>query len=415
MFKAAAMKPQIHFFNPGYESEIALYSTNGFKNYTPSLKVRQMRKDLALLPIWFADPQDYIWIGALKTDHYEENLTDITSFLPKELSTLATPISIATLLNKSFHLPETEIAPWGLSPQNIHFFKEIKKITGQPIIIPPWNEKFTSLTGRQTAAYCLSLLLKRFPGIPSHTPVFCSSIQEIEEYINRHSHPYIIKTPYSSSGRGVYEVIGRHLQENEKQWILGALRKQRIVSIEPLLDKKIDFAMEYAIGKSGKIRFEGFSLFDTTSSGAYIGNRLTSQENIEEYICRSIDRSLLHKVREATGEILQEIYSKDYSGNIGVDMMIYTDKKGCSTIQPCVEINMRNTMGMLSLHLFKHFVFPSATGYFKVVYEKDAYTRHCHMQKLYPQQWREKKLFKGYLPLCPVKQETNYRAYILIE
>jgi len=415
MFNAPSMKHKIHLFNPGYESEIALYATNGSKNYTPSLKVRQMRKDLALLPIWFAGSQDFVWTGTLKTYQNEEDLTDFTSFLPKELSTLATPISISTIISKSFHLPETEIAPWGLSPQSIHFFKEIKKRTGQPIIIPPWNEKLTPLTGRQTAAYCLSLLLKRFPEIPSHTPVFCSSIQEIEEYMNRHSHPYIIKTPYSSSGRGVYEVIDRCLQEKDKQWILGALRKQEIVSIEPLLDKKIDFAMEYTIGENGKISFEGLSLFDTTSSGAYIGNRLTSQKNIEEYISKSISVPLLHKVEEATVEILQEVYSKDYTGNIGVDMMIYTDKKGNSTIQPCVEINMRNTMGMLSIHLFKHFVFPSATGSFKVAYEKEAYAQHCHMQKLYPQQWREDKLFKGYLPLCPVKQETNYRAYILIE
>lgn len=408
------MKPKIHLFNPGYESGIALYAVNGSTNYTPSGKVQKMRHDLSLLPVWFADPGDYVWIGNFKANHTGKNCSDIASFLPGEIPAFATLLSASEITDPAFQLLETEIAPWGLSPQSIRFFEEIKKVSGRPILIPAWNDRLTNLTGRKTAADCLEQLLKRFPEIPSHKPVFYSSLQEIEEHIVSHTPPYIIKTPYSSSGRGVYEVAANQLAENEKRWIAGALQKQGSVSIEPLLDKKIDFAMEYLLDKDQTIRFEGFSLFDTTPSGSYIGNRLSPQKEIEEHLSQSIGRKLLHQVKEAIGEIIKETYSGDYYGNIGVDMMIYTDTNGNPAIQPCVEINMRNTMGMLSVHLFKQFVAPSATGYFKVVYEKDAYAQHNDMQNNYPQQWEDDKLLKGYLPLCPVGPETLYRAYILI-
>jgi len=409
------MKPKIHFFNPGYESGIALYALNGSTNYTPSLKVRQMQQDLALLPLWFAEPQDYIWLGEIKTETNKEAFTNIPSFLPEELPALATPISISILNNPGFHLPETEIAPWGLSPQTIRFFEKVKKASGQPILTPPWNDKLIHLINRRTAADCLDQLLKHFPDIPSHSPVFCSSIGQLEEYMTNHVPPHIIKTPYSSSGRGVYEITGNRLQENERRWISGAIQKQGSVSIEPKLDKKIDFAMEYQLSKDGEISFEGFSLFDTTPSGSYIGNRLAPQNKIEEYIGKPIGIHLLHEIKETTGLLLKQIYGKDYSGNIGVDMMIYTDSTGNFAIHPCVEINMRNTMGMISIHLFKQFIDPSATGYFKVVYEKDAYTQHRIMQNSHPQEWRDGKLSKGYLSLCPVNPETLYRAYILMD
>lgn len=401
------MKPKIHLFNPGYETGIALYAASGSTHYTPARNVQQMQRDLAWLPLWFADLQDYVWVG-------NQDTAEPTDFLPGELSAWATPLSMNTLNDSAFHLPETEVAPWGLSPHSIHFFEDLRKRSGQPLWIPPWNDQLTRLVNRQTAADCLNQLLKHIPEIPSHTPVFCSSLGEVEAYMHSHTPAHIIKTPYSSSGRGVYEVTGSRLQEKESQWIAGALQKQGAISIEPRLDKKTDFAMEFFLDEDENIRFEGYSLFDTAPSGAYIGNRLASQPAIEAYIAQPIGLPLLHQVREATARIIQQTYGKYYKGNIGVDMMIYTDKNGDFAIQPCVEINMRNTMGMISVHLFRQYIDPDATGYFKVVYEKDAYKQHTVLREQYPQEWKNGKLLKGYLPLCPVHPETFYRAYIIV-
>ena len=49
---------RIHYFNPGHETAVLL----GKQNYTAPTNVRKMQKDLALLPVWYAEEDDFVYL-----------------------------------------------------------------------------------------------------------------------------------------------------------------------------------------------------------------------------------------------------------------------------------------------------------------------------------------------------------------
>jgi len=311
-------------------------------------------------------------------------------------------------------LPEMEANPWGLSPQSIKAFDEIKQ-SGRSLSIPTWKKEYVSLTSRRTAAICLNKIREQLPDITfPETPGFCNTMDVVENYMEHYTPPFVFKMLYSSSGRGLLWIEDKHLQEKDAEWVSGAIRKQESISIEQGLKKKMDFAMEFYIDQSGKTTFEGLSLFETAGKRFYSGNRLEPQKNMQERIIGLIGEDKYKQVQTSVLNVIKEEYGGIYTGYLGVDMMLYTGPKGELVIHPCVEINMRYTMGMVAIRLFERFTHPSVTGFFQITFEKNAYDQHIAMQKEYPLQWLSGKLLKGYLPLCPVYPGNHYRAYILI-
>lgn len=395
---------KLHLFNPGYENGIL----SGNIYYTPPKNVQRMRRELALLPMWYADPEDYVWV--------ENDLPPEYDSICKEMN-----LSLPTCVNRKmwedvtlFHLPHLEAAPWGISPQSISFFDTLNSIECRHLSVPSWNELYKELSGRQTAALCLDKIREKTPVKLPDTPFFVYSVEELEHFIRQHPSPFVLKMPYSSSGRGLLRIDGNRIPEKEKEWITGAFRKQATLSIEPRLDKKTDFALEYYIAQ-GEATYKGISLFETDGWKTYNGNRLEKQEKLEEKITSRIGVGLFHEIKEIVRQVIEEVFGDAYAGFLGVDMMLYTDKEETYHIHPCVEINMRYTMGMVAIRLFERFMNPDAFGLFRVVYDPCTYDNHLKMTKDHPAVWSGGKLCKGYLPLCPVLPHNSYRAYVLIE
>jgi len=195
------------------------------------------------------------------------------------------------------------------------------------------------------------------------------------------------------------------------------LKKQGVISIEHELEKVCDFAMEFESNGNGRMLFIGFSVFETLSNGKYRGNLLGSQALLEQHITNYISASLLQEIKEAVIMILTEVISFEYNGYLGVDMLIYR-KDNSFSIHPVVEINLRNTMGIVALQLSKRIVHPSSHGQLVITYDKTengAYMTHLQMQEAYPLQFSDSKILSGYLSLCPVTRETQFIAYVLIQ
>ena len=105
----------------------------------------------------------------------------------------------------------------------------------------------------------------------------------MEKYLILQNAPFILKTPYSSSGRGLLWLPERKLTTKDRTWIEGALNKQGCVSIECALDKYQDFAMEFYSDGNGNIRYEGLPVFGAEKKGAYSGNVLGEQTYLESF------------------------------------------------------------------------------------------------------------------------------------
>lgn len=177
-----------------------------------------------------------------------------------------------------------------------------------------------------------------------------------------------------------------------------------------------DFALEFYSDGCGGVRFAGCSMFSTNEHGAYTGNLLASDGQIEEIIARYLPLEKLERIREALRTELASVYGYTYTGYLGVDMMICRqDKENKYLVHPCVEINMRMNMGVVARLFYDRFAVPGSKGRFTVEYVPDngaLRARHEQDMRNHPLIVENGRLLSGYLPLVPVTGKNCYRAYV---
>lgn len=123
--------------------------------------------------------------------------------------------------------------------------------------------------------------------------------------------------------------------------------------------------MEFYVEKQNGVRFAGYSLFETDAHGNYKLNLLLSNTEIEHRLSAYVSREILHEVRSCLLSALQRLLKDDYEGYLGVDMMICRVAGGY-VVHPCVEINLRMNMGVVSRLFFDRYVSPSSSGQYVV-------------------------------------------------
>ena len=396
----------IHLFNPGYEAAVL----SGQVRYTPPVNVQLMRRDLAALPIWYAEPGDWVWCEA----GVEPLLAD---FLPADIHPFGQVMTTPTLLQQMTTGAVCRAQPWGLSPDSLYRMAQLAQQGAGQIIGTVWKTDYRRLTGRQTAAVCLSQLRALLPEVEwPQVPVFCSTLAEVNACVTSGKGPYVLKTPYSSSGRGLLWCT-EGLSEKESAWVQGAIRRQGAISVERGLDKVLDFAMEFQVEETGAVSYEGLSLFETAERGAYTGNRLASEAQLRQTLLNYVEEPLFEQVKQTLSQLLKVLYAPYYQGYIGVDMLIYRTETGAFAWHPCVEINMRYTMGLVALKLAQRLLAEQASGLFQIAYQKEegeAYRLHQEAKAAHPLCLKAGRIVKGYLSLCPVTPATHYQAYLLI-
>jgi len=398
------MPVKLHYFNPGHEAAILTASPY----YMPPANVLLMQKELAYLPAWGANSDDYVFLSDNQDLSFFKHINQV-------IGKVATAIS-PELLNTI--PPQIRLQPWGLSPQVVHFCQNINNEYNIDLQIPRWNSRLSHLSSRHFAKGCLQSLCPIIPEISeSLIPVFVNKLEDIEDIVTKSKNKLLAKAPFSSSGRGLLWLPFQQLTRTERQILHGILKKQGSVSIESVLNKKIDFAMEFFISEEGSVNFEGYSYFNTNIKGAYTGNLLASQSDIQLKIFHYINIDLLERVKTGLYNLIKDSFTGIYSGYIGIDMMIYEENEEFK-LHPCVEINVRNNMGVISLGIVRNYLSKDSTGFFHIEFNtKDevTYSLHEKMLKQYPAQFENGKLKSGYFSLCPVSPKTKYRAYILAE
>lgn len=200
------------------------------------------------------------------------------------------------------------------------------------------------LSHRKTAAELLTAFNGRLIVGESF---LCGSEYEVAELMAEYGQ-IVIKAPWSCSGRGIRFAegnIGSHLSG----WIKNMLKAQGGVTVEPYYRKVKDFGMEFVCDGQGHVDYLGLSLFSTLH-GAYTGNMLATEACKQEIIRRYLPAELIEEVKEFICNRLGEVYKGRYEGPLGIDMMIVANGDGRGfLLHPCVEINLRRTMGHVAL------------------------------------------------------------------
>lgn len=397
----------IRYFNPGHETAVL----NGSKFYMAPTNVVNMQRDLAHLPAYYSSNDDFILV-------YDNLSSDFASFINEELDVKALAFTKEDISLISNRLVGLHVDLWGISPQSIYLFETLSEEYNLNLLLPRWHEGYKELSSRNTSFSCLQYLTDNSSDYSKHIlPIFFNSLEDIEMHLEKDSQTqYLAKAPFSSSGRGLLWLPLGDLTRTERQIIHGHLKKQGCVSLERVLDKKIDFAMEF-LCKDSQVTYQGLSLFQTNNKGAYLSNYIGSQYNIEKKLYEYIDQDVLQKTKSLVINYLANNIAGIYDGYIGVDMMIY-EESGKYHIQPCIEINVRYNMGILAKSIYDRIINENSEGYFFIDFnprENAIFEEDKLMAQKYPLVIKNKKIKSGYFSLCPITEKTKYRAYLLIE
>jgi len=367
-------------FNPEHELALA----NNDENFMPKASTKKLAEDLRFLSFW------------CETRHCG---LDPQSTEKQEIAAFAAMTG--------------EISVWGW---NKYIRKKLILNGIDKNILPSdeYLENIRELSHRKTASEAMAFLCNELKNkiLPQPAEIL-QNITEIENFAQKYSE-IVLKSPYSSSGKGVY-FSDKNLSNSVLGWCKRTIAQQGCVLGEKRFEVVKNFAMLFQI-VDNQTNFVGYSLFETDGK-IYRNNILISDEKIEETLCHcGLDPQSLNSVKQTLIKFFNQKIAQKYSGFLGVDMFVFQEN-GKNFLNPCVEINLRYTMGLVAHEFYKNFVSQNSEGIFSIdFYENSVELFQNHKQNLIdnPLIINDNKIIKGYLSLCPILENTNYKVRVEI-
>ena len=258
--------------------------------------------------------------------------------------------------------------PWGWSLATKRRYRQM----GIPEADLPgdeWLNEVRRLSSREFACDYLHHLIRPFENdkrLLGHGMRFHTEAQEPT------GEAQIFKSPWSSSGRGVF-TSANLTREQILTRLRGFISTQGgYVSDHFYAGKTLDFAMEFFVSEDHSVQFLGYSIFHTEANGTYAYNLVDGQDHLrslidydDDLLSRLIDYHILH------------LGKTSYHGPVGIDMLLTSPEEDtmpngilpkCKIVQstngkssngkylhPVVEINFRMNMGILALLLYERY------------------------------------------------------------
>lgn len=402
----------LYIFSATNELAIA----NGLHSYTPAKHLRDFEYDLAFLPYYFCNHHDIILIENNISKEYKNRIKCLHN---KDVFCITKKDAPLFLSNTKC---DHDLAPWGWSPKMHHELSKIKSFCN-PLanIISSWHDKSKEVYSRAYARDVLIEVLNN-TNTPSlyipkkFIPEIATSFDEIVKLSQKYS-KLVIKTPFSSSGRGMIFLNYGVIHKTYQQWIDGALKSHQYLMVEKYVNKLYDLSFHFEV-KGENVKHLGNASFFTMDNGQYEGNNIALlPDNFPE-----VQREFVEKHSKQISNDLLKAFSKiglayKYQGIIGVDVLVYLDDNEELKFHPCLEMNMRYNMGTVTLALRNHLNI-GQSGYWKVerLGKRDAISFDQQQQNKYPISLDKKgKIIKGYLPLIEPSKEKKFACYLILE
>lgn len=323
---------RLHIFNP--DTDYALASPR--HNYTPPARIVEYRKQYALLPSVYASAGDRILLLD-RPDYPLENLRYHDICREKNLQI----IKIGDLERHPERYSGLQANPWGWNHSiRLTLLNRVGEMPGMPT--EAGIEKIKALSHRRLTIDMLKEMADILtPEIELPVEIFNPAEGMAAFHDNRER---IFKAPWSSSGRGI--LLTDDLEDHHVEpWLRGIISRQKSVMMEKVYKRSIDFASEWTISE-GVASFIGYSVFIASRRGKYHSNLTGSQTELKHYIkekAKYWNDTFISVQKRA----IEKLIAPHYSGPLGIDML----GTESGSVNPCVEINLRHTMGMVNLYI----------------------------------------------------------------
>jgi len=352
-------KVRLLLFNPANDMALAA----GTKSYTPPLPIQHMERKMASFPKLWAEEDD-------------EVLTD-----------WRIPYSQLQARHPNKLLVPT---PWGWSPSIK--YKLLRWGVPEPLLPSDTTlSEWRMLSNRRFAINYLQMLLassnlqrwnSRLVGENcryfSRTEDFYRSLQPASSTVQKivsqplpplsESPTYIFKSPWSSSGRGVF--ITNDFTKARIR-LEGYVHHQGGFVVDSYYNKVLDGALEFFVDENGTARFLGYSVFLADYSGHYLNHYVESPSSLRQRLIDALNfpeaEELLNHLIAYHLHTLPLRLGQSYRGPLGIDMLVCEDG-GVRKLHPCIEINLRMNMGIVALLQYQrnplsapHLLFPTSS------------------------------------------------------
>lgn len=347
MCNFAVNMAKLHLFNP--ENDLALAS--GIENFTAPKAAVALRQAGAALPLWYGKPGDSLLAYGVNARWLEE---------------IYQRFGIEVTIFNHHNCNGYEAAPWGWS---LAARKDFIREGFDPDWLPNYDqiELWRQLSHRRTAGLLRDEVAKRLDFEIAPAAVEFDNTEHLRQMLIE-KQALIIKSPWSSSGRGLLDTRFVNSDETLRRCV-GTIKRQGSVMVEDAYERTADFAILFEC-QDGKCRFVGYSVFNADASGSYTGNKLATDERLLEIIGAEYQAERIVQTAEAMREAIETLIAPSYSGPLGVDMLVARMHDGTKLLDATVEINLRMTMGFVAHSLSEHFLADGSEGEYSVVSTK---------------------------------------------
>lgn len=317
----------LHLFNP--ENDLALaYDTPYF---TPPSAALRLSHAFAMLPAWWSDEGDMVIVPEEERGSYE---------------TLRSTYNLPARIYDGDTQPG-DTAPWGWSK----YTRELLSRLGIERQILPSDAQLDEIRRLSHRRITIDIY-DRLAGAGLPYPLPPRPVELTEPtalmIMLEAGKRLFIKAPWSGSGRGIIDTDTAPTRQVIRL-ATGIIKRQGSVTVEAGLDKIKDFAMLFDM-KDGKARYAGLSVFFNAGYSAYAGNLAAPEDELLSNVTADVPRAWIEATAVALEDVLESVAAR-YSGPLGVDMLTYRTDEGKASIAPCIEVNMRMTMGRVAREL----------------------------------------------------------------
>ena len=322
----------LHIFNPEHDISLAAH----LANFTPPRAAWQLRHDLGWLPALWAEDGDMVLVDAdMPEPPPEWRLADVQMVTERDLANSPT-------LRRRIDA----VSPWGWDRAVAGRLSRC----GLSDLLPT-DEALCQIRRMSHRAFAATRLL---PALVALDGRLVGEAQCVATYPPATCQPFVLKSPWSSTGRGIRYVTDEASWRRNQLWAQAVVERQGGVMVEPLYERVQDFAMEFLTTPDRETTYLGLSIFQT-QNGAYTGNLLAAEAQKRALLGCYVDLALLDRVGEVVARWAKQHLAPHYAGPFGVDMMVVRSANPVPSetatyrLHPCVELNLRRTMGHVAL------------------------------------------------------------------